>query len=82
MRAHFEPEFSHLASMNMADTFAMEIEKWALTLSKGGDLHQQEATSGSFYRNPTEACRYLPFRLTGLTVYGDALDDEVSIFPP
>ncbi|KAE8408054.1 cytochrome P450 [Aspergillus pseudonomiae] len=76
MRAHFEPEFSHLASVNMTDTFAMEIEKWTLELSKGRDLHQQEATLRSFHRNPTEACRYLPFRLTGLTVYGDALDAE------
>ncbi|GKZ36801.1 hypothetical protein AbraIFM66950_008033 [Aspergillus brasiliensis] len=76
MRAHFEPEFSHLASVHMADTFAAEIEKWALELSKGCDLHQHEATMGSFHRNPTEACRYLPFRLAALTVYGDALDAE------
>ncbi|GAB1196915.1 hypothetical protein APSETT444_006195 [Aspergillus pseudonomiae] len=79
MRAHFEPEFSHLASVNMTDTFAMEIEKWALELSKGRGIHQQEATLGSFHGNPTEACRYLPFRLTGLTVYGDALDAEVML---
>ncbi|PLB38073.1 cytochrome P450 [Aspergillus candidus] len=76
MRAHFEPEFSHLASVNMADKFAMEIERWALELSRNRGIHQQEATLESFRRNPTEACRYLPFRLTGLTVYGDALDTE------
>lgn len=79
MRARFEPEFSHLASVNMADKFAMEIERWALELSRNRGIHQQEATLESFRRNPTEACRYLPFRLTGLTVYGDALDTEVGV---
>ncbi|KAJ5555318.1 Cytochrome P450 [Penicillium sp. DV-2018c] len=68
MRAHFDPEFSHLASMNMTDIFAVEIEKWAIELNEGG-----------ICRNATEACRYLPFRLTGLTVYGDALDPEVGL---
>ncbi|KGQ04425.1 25-hydroxyvitamin D-1 alpha hydroxylase [Beauveria bassiana D1-5] len=76
MRAHFEPEFSHLASLNMTNTFEMEIEGWADMLSKSHALREKEVTLGSFQRDPTEACRYLPFRLTGLTVYGEALDDE------
>ncbi|EJP64645.1 Cytochrome P450 CYP5293A1 [Beauveria bassiana ARSEF 2860] len=76
MRAHFEPKFSHLASLDMANTFEMEIEGWADMLSKSHALREKEVTLGSFQRDATEACRYLPFRLTGLTVYGEALDDE------
>lgn len=76
MRAHFDPGFSRLASMDMVPKFAAEIRHWVADLPKCSSCNSHAANT--FFRNATQACRYLPFRLIALTAYGEALNDEVS----
>ena len=73
MRIHFDPGFSHLASMNLIPTFTSEITNWVVNY-----LPSNSNTAGKFIRQATQACRYLPFRLIALTIYGDALDAKVT----
>lgn len=74
MRAHFNPGFSRLASMDMVPTFAAEISHWVADLPKCSSCNSHAANT--FFRNAAQACRYLPFRLIALTAYGEALNDE------
>ncbi|KAM3450545.1 hypothetical protein MY3296_006008 [Beauveria thailandica] len=80
MRAHFDPEFSHKASMSMVPLYNAEAVRWLAELaqpSSSSSCSSTPSTAGGFVRNIAGACRLLPFRLIGLVTYGEAFDDKL-----
>ncbi|KAK8143562.1 hypothetical protein G3M48_007056 [Beauveria asiatica] len=80
MRAHFDPEFSHKASMSMVPLYSAEAVRWLTELaqpSSSSSCSSTPSTAGGFVRNIAGACRLLPFRLIGLVTYGEAFDDKL-----
>ncbi|EJP66212.1 Cytochrome P450 CYP5293A1 [Beauveria bassiana ARSEF 2860] len=79
MRAHFDPEFSHKASMSMVPLYNNEAIRWLTELAQpsSSSCSSTPSTAGGFVRNIAGACRLLPFRLIGLVTYGEAFDDKL-----
>ncbi|KAM3429057.1 hypothetical protein MY4824_008480 [Beauveria thailandica] len=80
MRAHFDPEFSHKASMSMVPLYNAEAVRWLAELaqpSSSSSCSSTPSTASGFVRNIAGACRLLPFRLIGLVTYGEAFDDKL-----
>ncbi|KAM3467810.1 hypothetical protein MY5147_008568 [Beauveria neobassiana] len=79
MRAHFDPEFSHKASMSMVPLYNSEAIRWLTELAEpsSSSCSSTPSTAGGFVRNIAGACRLLPFRLIGLVTYGEAFDDKL-----
>jgi hypothetical protein len=75
MRSHFDPEFSHSSSLKMLPTFSKTIISWVEGLS-GGEEKKQEV----FAADVVTGCKMLAFRLIAMSIYGEALDEEVG-FP-
>ncbi|KAF2686196.1 cytochrome P450 CYP5293A1 [Lentithecium fluviatile CBS 122367] len=73
MRSHFDPEFSHLASMGMLPGFSNEIERWVDGLST--NPIGESKMPGGFVQDTVQAGKYLAFRLISMSVYGDAFTE-------
>ena len=76
MRGHFDPEFSHQASMKMVPGFSKEINSWVDSLSK--DPIGGSKTPGGFQQDVVKAGKLLAFRLISMSVYGDSFTETVS----
>ena len=75
MRSHFDPEYSHQASTDMIPIFSKEIDIWTEGLARGPQGNA--SIGGTSVQDVMHVSKVLALRLIALTMYGEALDEEV-----
>lgn len=75
IRKYFDPEFTPAISIKAISNFSAKIGEWVDTLpTQAGKV---PSTDGSFMLDVKGPCRFLPFQLVALQLYGDVFSDEV-----
>lgn len=77
IRKYFDPEFTPAMSVKAIPKFSAKISAWVNGLS--AQTMKVPSTDGSFMVDVKKPCRFLPFQLVALQLYGDVFSDEVPI---
>lgn len=75
IRKYFDPEFTPAISFKAIPKFSAKISEWVDTLP--AQAVKVPSTDGSFILDVKKPCRFLPFQLVALQLYGDVFSDEV-----
>jgi len=75
IRKYFDPEFTPAISFKAIPKFSAKISEWVDTLPT--QAMKVPSTDGSFMLDVKKPCRFLPFQLVALQLYGDVFSDEV-----
>ncbi|KAB2569566.1 Cytochrome P450 monooxygenase lepD [Lasiodiplodia theobromae] len=75
MRRVFEPHLSHQMAMAFSARFGREVAAWMAELP--AEWAKAAGADGApFVVDAATACRFLPFKLVALALYGDALSEK------
>lgn len=75
MRRVFEPHLSHQMAMAFSARFGSEVAAWMAELP--AEWAKAAGADGApFVVDAATACRFLPFKLVALALYGDALSEK------
>ncbi|KAK3298366.1 putative cytochrome P450 [Chaetomium fimeti] len=70
MRSHFDPEFSHQATLRVEPVFKESIDNWL------GHLSASTSSASFFVQDAVTTCRSLALRLLAVMSYGEVMDEE------
>lgn len=75
IRKYFDPEFTPAICIKTIPRYSAKIGEWVDALPT--QASRVSSTDGSFMLNVKIPCRFLPFQLVALQLYGDVFSDEV-----
>ncbi|KAH8744652.1 cytochrome P450 monooxygenase [Hyaloscypha finlandica] len=75
IRKYFDPEFTPAICIKTIPRYSAKISEWVDALPI--QASRVSSTDGSFMLNVKIPCRFLPFQLVALQLYGDVFSDEL-----